>query len=70
VDELRGRVKTYLPMRLADVLAEASMSKSSLDELCADRAGLEAGLKRSLGPDFMPMGLVVRQVMIESLNSI
>jgi membrane protease subunit (stomatin/prohibitin family) len=69
VDGLRGRVKMTIPMRLTDVLAEASAGKSGLDELMAGCAALEALLKSRLEADFKAMGLAIRQIKIESMNS-
>jgi membrane protease subunit (stomatin/prohibitin family) len=70
VDEMRARVKALIPLRLAEVLAEAAVGKSTLDELVAERSLMEKSLKRRINADFKSMGLVIALMSIDSINSL
>ena len=70
MDKLRTQIRGYIPLRVAETLADPGPDKNTLDEMTADMAGLESSLKARLDLDMAPLGLEVRQVVIRAVQRI
>jgi membrane protease subunit (stomatin/prohibitin family) len=70
METLRAMIRSYIPLRVAEVLADPGAVKNSLAEMIADTAGLESNLKSRLDADLDPFGLVVHKVVIEAVQRI
>jgi hypothetical protein len=70
MDALRAQIRSYFSLRVADVLAEVSIGKTSLAGMIADKAGMENMLLSKANGDLASFGLVVQQLVIEAVESI
>ena len=67
---LRSRLRSLFPLKIGDILAEASIGKNNLDEIKKDWPDLENKLKSGVEEYLGGWGLSINQLAIEAIEQI